>query len=139
VIEAKHDLSGSSRADVDPLRLTEQVARRAREVLPLPLIHVGPNHVAIGAVKFGKNIENSLDGVVAGREVAQRFYGGTGSRGLDRNALTCRHPADVETEKTSAGTEARLDRGIWRHKEKNPAGANTTLQAPGKQHGDLER
>ncbi len=48
-----------------------EVAGRPIEVLALPLIHVGPNDVSVGAVKLGVDIDQGLDVVVAGRHISQ--------------------------------------------------------------------
>jgi len=42
-----------------------EVAGRPVCTLAFPLVHVGPNHVAVGPMKFGVDVENALNVVVS--------------------------------------------------------------------------
>jgi hypothetical protein len=60
---------------MDSPDLTVQIAGRPVEALALPLIHMGPNHVAIGAVKLRVDVDQCLNVVVARRHVLQAVCG----------------------------------------------------------------
>ena len=83
---------------MNAMHVADQVARRAREVLALPLIHVGPDRVPIAAGKLRVDIGQRLHVVVAGRDVAQRMWGIAQCRIVDFSRFPCGERTDVDTE-----------------------------------------
>src|SRR5262249_45939794 len=52
-----------------------KIPRRTIELLSFPLIHVGPDDVAVGALKSGVDVEQGLHVVVARGQLADRLQG----------------------------------------------------------------
>src|SRR5262249_4839756 len=59
------------RVEMELARLTDQVAGGACEVLPFPLIHMRPDHVAVASAEFGVDVQQRLNVVIADRNVFQ--------------------------------------------------------------------
>src|ERR1017187_10128805 len=59
------------RVQMDLANLAIQIARRPREVLALPFVHVGPHHVAVGTMELRVDIDYGLHVVIACRNLLQ--------------------------------------------------------------------
>src|SRR5262245_22957193 len=59
------------RIDRDALDVAVQIAGRYLELLPLPLIVVHPNGVPVGPLEFGVDINETLNEVLAGGQIAE--------------------------------------------------------------------
>ena len=87
-----HPIS-SGRVEVHLLHVAVQIARRLIELLALPLVHVGPDNVAIGTVKFGIDIHQRLHIVVARGYLLQAAQGITQRAAADDSGLPAASPA----------------------------------------------
>src|SRR5215471_4801051 len=70
------------RVKMNSSNVTHQVAGRLIELLALPLIHVCPYGVPIGAVEFGVNIDKRLHVIVSGWNLSK-----TGERKAQRACI----------------------------------------------------
>ena len=71
--QAEPDLISGERVQMEIAHVTKQVSRRLVELLPFPLVHVGPDGVSVRTLEAGINVEQRLDVIVAGRKLAHRF------------------------------------------------------------------
>ncbi len=109
------------------LYLAIQIARRMVETLPLPLVHVRPNRVAIGAMKFGIDVDERLNVIISGGNVAQTARWMTRRTGIQNGWLACGQCIDVQSKKRRgvsppACLQARLGEFLLRDEDENTAG-----------------
>jgi len=114
-VSFERDVIAGGGIEVDAARLAREVAGRAGEVLAFPLVHVGPDSVAIGAVEFGVEVDDGLDVVVAGGNVFERVGGIAGSGAIDDGGATGGESIDVNAEERCAAVPgADLADGLGR-------------------------
>ena len=95
-----HIVSGS-RIEMDLLYVAVEVAGRAIELLSLPLIHVRPDGVPVGAMEFGVDIYQRLYVIVAGGNFAQALEGVAEGIGIDHRGAAWREIGDVSPKERS--------------------------------------
>src|SRR5206468_12939992 len=83
------------------------------ELLALPLVHVGPDHVAVGAVEFRVEARQRLNVIVAGGDLLQTAQGISERARIDHGALPWSqladvHPVERRGVSPSAGLQSRL-------------------------------
>ncbi len=131
------DVVASGGIQVHALRRAHQVARRRREVLPLPLVHVRPDHVPVGAVELRVHVHHRLHPVIAGRDVAQRHERVAERAAVDHRRLPRSERAHVGAEEgralgERAGAHARLGHRVARHDHEHASGDRLGVRGGGK-------
>ena len=86
-----------------------QVPRRAPPVLPLPLVHVQPDGVAVGAGELRVDVHERLHPVVAGRQIPQALDGMAEGGRVDDGRPAGHEAVDLRAEERHAGRPRLLD------------------------------
>src|SRR2546426_11142206 len=89
---------------MDSLNLAVQVAGRQVELLALPLVHVGPDGVAVGAVEFCVDVEYRLDVIVAGGNFLQAAERVSERTHADRGGFARFQVVHVQAEERRGGS-----------------------------------
>src|SRR2546425_1499788 len=98
---------------MDSLDLAVQVAGRAVELLAFPLVHVGPDGVAVGAVKLCVDVKHRLDVIVPGGNFLQAAERISERARVDRGGFTRLQMVHVQAEqRRGVSPEARLEPGL---------------------------
>ncbi len=123
----ERDVESLAGVEVHLLDGAHQVAGRDVELLALPLVHVGPDHVTVGAGEAGVDVHQRLDVVVARGEIAQRGERGAGGRGVNDGRLPGRELADVDREEREVAAvaerlQSRLGLGLRGDEDEGAAG-----------------
>lgn len=114
------DWSGHAGFEMDGLRLADEVPGRHGEILALPLIHVGPDRMAIGAVELGVNVQEDLHDIIPRRQVAQAALRIAGDAVLQHDALAGLGAEHILAKQTPV-VQARLRLvGVGDEKEYTP-------------------
>src|ERR1700691_3315766 len=109
-----------------------EVAGRREHILPFPLIHVGPDCVAVRAMKLGVYIQERLHIVIAGRNFTEGADGITGRGTVNGSSCSWLETIDVNSEERSAhiscaGLKAGLLAHIARNDHKHAAGRSLRM------------
>jgi len=103
------------------LCFTDQVAGRSTHVLTLPLVHVRPDHVTVGTVELGIDIEKRLDIVIASRDLAEAAYRKSQRRIIDNRRFIWVRRAHVYSEHHHIIAEARFGLVVFADEKEYPA------------------
>src|SRR5579862_7986294 len=116
----------------------DQISRGSRKVLAFPLVHMSPDHVTIGTVEFGIDVQKRLNIIITGRYVAQALRGKS-LRILIENGrgpgLLCRHVGRKDGG-TMIELQAWLGRVGFCDENKHPTGDRRGMEVSGE--GDFE-
>src|SRR5579859_7314002 len=120
-----------------------QIAGRRVELLALPLVHVRPDRVAVSAVKLCIDVDQSLDVVVSGWDVAQAVRGITQSRAIDHRALARLEVVHIYPEERRRVTpETRSQTGLrlalGRDHDEDSAGDSVRVRRSGERDLKLQ-
>ncbi len=83
---------------MNALRLAIEIAGRAIELLSLPMIHVDPDGVAVGAVDLCVDIDESLRVVIACRNAFETLDGVAKGCSIERRGLPRFQIRDIAAE-----------------------------------------
>jgi hypothetical protein len=106
-------------------------------------IEMGPDVVAVSAMKFGINIKEGFDVIIAGGKVAEAFQRITGRVGVDDGILIGLEVSDVFAEKWRRAFGQELDAKLGLigcgNDDKQAAGDGLGINRSGKRDAELKR
>ena len=126
LVHAQPEGVAFGRIHPDILNLAVKVSRGPVELLALPLVHMGPDHVPIGAFESCVDVQQSLDIILAGRDICQALQRVTQDLFVDDNGFPWLEIVDVQAKKRNTvaprpGLQARFSAVICRNHDENPA------------------